>query len=129
MTNFDEPTTLVAGDITVDMIANKVLINGQPVLLTLKEYQLLSYLILNQNKVVTKQAIVEKMWASEVQVTDNLDFIYTHFKNIRKKLQQAGSQVIIRSVYGSGYKLVVFPLPEEHHPNTIRAGVDADGVR
>ena len=113
MTDLNEQTTLVAGDIEIDSIANQVLINGQPHQFTLKEYQLLSYLIINQDKVVTKRAIVEKMWGANIGFTENLDFVYTHLKNIRKKLQKAGSKVIVRSVYGAGYKLVVLPHSAE----------------
>jgi DNA-binding response OmpR family regulator len=39
-----------------------------------------------------------------MDIADNYDFIYTHIKNLRKKLLQAGASDYIKSVYGMGYK-------------------------
>jgi DNA-binding response OmpR family regulator len=72
--------------------------------LTKKEYDLLVYFIANKNKVVTKEAIVEHLWGDSIDMADNYDFIYTHIKNLRKKLLQAGCPDYIRAIYGMGYK-------------------------
>jgi DNA-binding response OmpR family regulator len=72
--------------------------------LTKKEYDLLVYFIANKNKVVTKEAIVEHLWGDSIDMADNYDFIYTHIKNLRKKLLQAGCPDYIHAVYGMGYK-------------------------
>ena len=72
--------------------------------LTKKEYDLLVYFIANKNKVVTKEAIVEHLWGDSIDMADNYDFIYTHIKNLRKKLLQVGCPDYIRAVYGMGYK-------------------------
>jgi DNA-binding response OmpR family regulator len=39
-----------------------------------------------------------------MDMADNYDFIYTHIKNLRKKLQQAGAPDYLKSIYGMGYK-------------------------
>src|SRR3984957_11940606 len=72
--------------------------------LTRKEYELLVYFIGNKSKVITKEAIVEHLWGDDIDMADNYDFIYTHIKNLRKKLLQAGCPDYIHAVYGMGYK-------------------------
>lgn len=74
--------------------------------LTRKEYELLVYFIGNKNKVVTKEAIVEHLWGDDIDMADNYDFIYTHVKNLRRKLVQAGCPDYIKGIYGMGYKFI-----------------------
>jgi DNA-binding response OmpR family regulator len=81
--------------------------------LTKKEYDLLVYFIANKNKVVTKEAIVEHLWGDSIDMADNYDFIYTHIKNLRKKLLLAGCPDYIRAIYGMGYK---FSTAESRKP-------------
>ncbi|QEC65840.1 response regulator transcription factor [Panacibacter ginsenosidivorans] len=75
--------------------------------LTRKEYELLLYFISNKNKVISKGAIAEHLWGDNMDLADNYDFIYTHIKNLRKKIMQNGCPDYIISVYGMGYKLMV----------------------
>ena len=56
----------------------------------------------NKGRVISKNAIVEHLWGDEM--AGNLDFIYTHIKNLRKKLEDAGEADYIKSIYGMGYK-------------------------
>jgi DNA-binding response OmpR family regulator len=72
--------------------------------LTRKEFELLVYFVGNKDKVVTKEAIVEHLWGGDIDMADNYDFIYTHIKNLRRKLVQAGCPDMIRGIYGMGYK-------------------------
>ncbi len=92
-------------EIQIDTIANEVSINGKQVELTRKEYQLLLYLMANQGKVIPKNALMDHLWSEEMGYGESFDFIYTHIKNLRKKLQQLGCSDYIKSVYGMGYKL------------------------
>ena len=46
----------------------------------------------NKNKVINKGAIAEHLWGDNMDMADSYDFIYTHIKNLRKKLIQAGCQ-------------------------------------
>ncbi len=87
------------------LVADKtVLINGKAVVFTKKEYDLLLYFLINKNRVLGKSAIAEHLWGDDMDMADNYDFIYTHIKNLRKKLIQAGAGDYIHSVYGMGYK-------------------------
>ena len=71
--------------------------------LTRKEFELLLFFVSNKNKVVTKAAIVEHLWGDQIDLSDNYDFIYTHIKNIRKKMTIAGCMDYIKAVHGMGY--------------------------
>ncbi len=85
----------------------EVHVRGEPLTLTKKEYDLLLYLLANPGRVLTKEAIAEHLCGDAVDAADSFDFIYTHLKNLRKKLQEKGADNYIRTMYGVGYKLVV----------------------
>ncbi len=72
--------------------------------LTRKEFEMLQYLLLNQNRVLTKQSIAEHLWGDYMDTVDSFDFVYQHIKNLRKKITQAGGKDYIHTVYGVGYK-------------------------
>ncbi|WP_316743065.1 response regulator transcription factor [Pedobacter antarcticus] len=101
---FDGDQQLVFDEILIDFTSMRVLVHGQPVLLTKKEYDLLIYFISNRGKVVTKNAIAEHLWGDDMDLADDYDFIYSHIKNLRKKLTSAGAVEYIHSIYGIGYK-------------------------
>lgn len=75
--------------------------------LTPKEYDLLLYFASNKNFVLSKQTIAEHLWGDYVDHLENLDFVYQHIKNLRKKLVSAGANDYIESVYSIGYKFNV----------------------
>ena len=100
--NFDGSDILNFQNISIDTRAKIVLVNGNPLELTKKEYELLLYFISNKKRVISKNAIAEHLWGDDMQ--GNNDFIYTHIKNLRKKLIEAGDADYIKSVYGMGYK-------------------------
>lgn len=89
-------------DITIDTQSKIVAVKNTDIDLTKKEYELLLYFVSNKRKVISKNAIAEHLWGDEME--GNLDFIYTHIKNLRKKLMEAGGTDYIKSVYGMGYK-------------------------
>ncbi len=84
--------------------ARHVIVNKKRVDLTDKEYQLLEYFIANQRRLLTKAAIAEHVWGDEYMHVSSYDFIYTHIKNLRKKLIDAGSGDYIKTAYGAGYR-------------------------
>ncbi|MBN9381702.1 MAG: response regulator transcription factor [Chitinophagaceae bacterium] len=94
-------------EILIDIQARSVVVNGRTLDLTRKEYQLLLYFAYNKGRVVSKNAIAEHLWGDDTGGADNYDFIYTHIKNLRRKLMEAGAGDYIQSVYGMGYKLML----------------------
>lgn len=102
--NFDGDNIITYNEISIDVLAMTTTINGKEIVLTRKEFDLLVYFLANKGKVVTKNAMAEHLWGDEMDISDDFDFIYTHVKNLRKKLVEAGSQDYLRSLYGIGYK-------------------------
>jgi DNA-binding response OmpR family regulator len=99
---FGGSSTIQFNNISIDTRAKVTLVNSLPLELTKKEYDLLLYFVSNKGRVISKNAIAEHLWGDEME--GNLDFIYTHIKNLRKKLQESGDADYIKSVYGMGYK-------------------------
>ncbi|MCC7232438.1 MAG: response regulator transcription factor [Bacteroidia bacterium] len=79
-------------------------INDKSVSLTRKEHELLMYMLSNQSKVLTKESIAEHLWGDHADMADSFDFIYSHIKNLRKKITDNGGRDYLKSVYGVGYK-------------------------
>lgn len=102
--SFNGNNLLKFNEIDIDLAAKTVKINDQLVKFTRKEYSLLLYFIANKGKVVSKSAIAEHLWGDSIDIADNFDFIYSHIKNIRKKLVEAGGKDYIYAAYGMGYK-------------------------
>jgi len=101
--NFDGKNELVLNEIRIDLPSHAVFIKKNQLLLTGKEYDLLLFFIANKNKVVTKNAIAEHLWGDDMDQNDSFDFIYTHIKNLRKKMLEAGAEDNIKTIYGIGY--------------------------
>lgn len=93
-------------EIKIDLTSREVWVNENKVILTAKEYDLLVFFISNRGRVLAKDAIAEHLWGDYIDQADSFDFIYTHIKNLRKKLIQSGSKDYITSVYGIGYKFL-----------------------
>lgn len=91
-------------EIRIDLDAKEVLVNGKLVYMTKKEFDLLLYFVSNKGKLISKSAAVEHIWGDDADMADSFDFIYTHIRNIRKKLTDVGSRDYFQSVYGIGYK-------------------------
>ena len=92
-------------EISIDTLAKEVRVKEDPVELTRKEYELLVYFLSNQRKVISKNALISHLWSQEMGTGESADIIYTHIKNLRKKLHEKGCGDYIKSLYGMGYKL------------------------
>jgi len=95
---------ILFGKINIEPQQHLVTVDNQEIILTRKEYDLLVYLIANKNRVLTKESIAEHLWGDDADMMDNFDFIYTHIKNLRKKLMEKGTPDYLKSIYGVGYK-------------------------
>lgn len=93
-------------EISIDLKAKSCSINGHDIILTKKELNLLIYFINNQNRMLSKQAIANHLWGDYTYSLDNIDFVYQHLKNLRKKITGAGGKDYLQTVYGVGYKWV-----------------------
>lgn len=91
---------LTAGDLSVDVKRHMVRTGGEEVALTLKEFELLCYLMENRGVVLTRDQILTKIWdysyGGETRTVD------VHIRTLRQKLGDAGAQ--IETVRGVGYR-------------------------
>jgi len=94
-------------ELELNLSEKKVTVSDTSIDLTRMEYDLLLYFTGNKNKVISKGAIAEHLWGDDMDMAGNYDFLYTHIKNLRKKLLQAGCPDYIKSIYGLGYKFAV----------------------
>ncbi|MDH5609762.1 MAG: response regulator transcription factor [Cyclobacteriaceae bacterium] len=102
--NFDAQNEVVFHEIRINPYAHTVAVNDMAVTLTKKEFDLLLYFVSNPNRVITKSSIATHLWGEDMYLADSFDFIYSHLKNLRKKLQDKGCGDYIETVYGIGYK-------------------------
>jgi DNA-binding response OmpR family regulator len=101
---FEGQNVITLDRLTIDLLAKVVRVDEVEIGLTRKEYDLLVYFASNKNRVVTKESIADHLWEASVEMTDSFDVIYSHVKNLRRKLMDAGVPDYIKSVHGVGYK-------------------------
>ncbi|MPT34863.1 response regulator transcription factor [Flavobacterium sp. WV_118_3] len=82
-----------------------VSVNNTELTLNRKEFDLLYYFITNPNRLINKTALAEYVWGDYIDQADNLDFVYSQIKNLRKKLKDAAAEIDIQAVYGIGYRM------------------------
>ncbi len=92
-----------AGAIQVDQKARKVIVEGKLALLTLKEYELLIYLISHKNQALSREQLLEQIWGMDY--IGSLRTVDTHIKTMRMKLGPAADY--IQTVWGIGYKFEI----------------------
>lgn len=92
-------------DIELDVDKRLVNINKKDVDLTPKEYDILYYMMINYEKVITKEALSSYLWGDDNQIIDSYAFIYTHMTHLRKKMKDLKSSLEIKTIYSIGYKL------------------------
>jgi len=92
-------TFLKASGLAVDTVAKSVKVGSEPVHLTTKEFKLLEYLLVHKGEVLSKDQLLDHVWADEDRVQHNT--VETFVANLRKKVGDA----TIQTVRGYGYKV------------------------
>jgi DNA-binding response OmpR family regulator len=100
--NGNNEITLNELKINIELVT--VHVNDHLLSLTKKEYDLLHFLVSNKNRVISKESIAEHLYGDHIDMVDSFDFLYSHVKNLRKKIMEKGGQDYIRTIYGIGYK-------------------------
>ncbi len=95
------------GDFSLDTSKRHLQYKDQGVDLTKKEYKLLSYLILNKNRVLDRLQLTEHIWGEFFEDDYDSNYIDVHIKNIRKKLSEFDNTNWIKTVRGIGYKFEI----------------------
>ena len=91
----------VVGPVTLDVVAKTVHYNDRLVHVTAKEFQLLEYLIMHRGEVLSKDQLLDHVWADDARVQHNT--VETFIANLRKKI--GPGEDIIQTVRGYGYKI------------------------
>lgn len=73
--------------------------------LTRKEFSILTHLINNQKRVISKTALAEYIWGDYVDEAQSFDFLFSQIRNLKQKLKAAGGMVEISNIYGVGYQI------------------------
>ena len=96
---------LIIGEYTLELQSRKVICHGHEVIITRKEYDLLHYLLINRNKVLTRNQLYEHIWGNILDDQYDSNFIDVHIKNLRKKLNEHASTPWLETVRGIGYRV------------------------
>lgn len=95
--------SIVVGDLCVSLSRREVRRSGQLVDLRRKEFDLLEYLALNPDRVLTRQMILDNVWDSDANIFTNT--VDVHVKYLRDKIDRPYMKKMIKTVHGLGYKL------------------------
>jgi two-component system, OmpR family, response regulator len=91
--------SFATGPLTLDVVSKEVTVRKEPVHLTAKEFQLLEYLLRHKKEVISKDQLLDHVWADESRVQHNT--VETFVANLRKKI----GDDVIHTVRGHGYKV------------------------
>ena len=97
------PNVIKVGPIAINPARREVVINGNAVDFTVKEYGLLEYLARNSGTVLTRTQLSEHVWDINFEPTSNVVDVYVGY--LRSKIDKALGQSVIRTVRGHGYML------------------------
>lgn len=92
-----------AGDIALDVHAMRTTVHGQPLELTRKEFEILAVLMRSLGQVVTRETLLTTLWRTPLQA--NSKSLDMHMSSLRRKLEQAGSREVVRTLRGVGFRL------------------------
>jgi len=93
------------GEFTIEISSRRISFNDESVELTRKEFDLLIYLVMNSNKVLTRHQLYEHIWGNILEDQYDSNFIDVHIKNVRKKLNNYGPTPWLETVRGIGYRV------------------------
>ncbi|MGB0122237.1 MAG: response regulator transcription factor [Silvibacterium sp.] len=91
------------GSLEVSRVERTVSCEGHPVTLTVKEFALLEYLLLNRGRAVSRATLLEQVW--KMQPADNTNVVDVYVNYLRRKLHNAANAPLIQTVRGKGYAI------------------------
>jgi len=91
------------GQLTVKSQALEGYANGSPLHLTLKEFELMEYFLLNREQILTKDQLLDRVWGIETAAGSGVVDVYVHY--LRRKLAPFGCDGYIHTIRGVGYQL------------------------
>jgi len=98
----DGEDIIKCGDLVIDLAKCEVSLNGKPIMLTFREYQLLKFLASNKGKVFTRDALLNKVWGWDYYGGDRT--VDVHIRRLRSKIEDP-THTFIETVRNIGYRL------------------------
>lgn len=96
---------LVVGDLTMDLVTRKVARGARSVELTVREFELLEYLLRHQSHVVSRETLARDVWKETARTTPLDNVIDVHIARLRRKIDAEQSPKLIHTVRGVGFML------------------------
>lgn len=100
---FEGQKELVVDHLRIVPENRQVFVKDELLATTKKEFDLLLFFISNQGRVLTKESIAEHLWGDFIDNSDTFNFVYSHIKNLRRKILEKSGTDYFRNVYGTGY--------------------------
>jgi two-component system alkaline phosphatase synthesis response regulator PhoP len=100
--SIDSEDIIRCGDLVIDLAKYEVSLNGKPIMLTFREYQLLKFLASNKGKVFTREALLNKVWGWDYYGGDRT--VDVHIRRVRSKIEDP-THTFIDTVRNIGYRL------------------------
>jgi DNA-binding response OmpR family regulator len=97
------PEQLRFGELILDLTTRRMLVNGQEIELTMKEFELLKYFMSHPREVLTREDILENVWGENFLGESNVIEVYIRY--LRLKMESPGQKRFIHTVRGVGYVL------------------------
>lgn len=104
----EQPRLLRAGTLVLDPAAHRVTRAGAVLQLTLREFELLAYLMANAGKVVSRQRLLNSVWDYGYDPGTKIVDVYVRY--LRRKIDDPNSASLIQTVRGVGYMIAAEPL-------------------
>ena len=96
---------LSVGDLEMDLVTRKVLRAGKPVDLTVREFELLEFLMRYQGQVVSRETLARDVWKETARTTPLDNVIDVHIARLRRKVDLEHAVKLIHTVRGVGFML------------------------
>jgi two-component system copper resistance phosphate regulon response regulator CusR len=100
-----EAPRLAVGDLSMDLITRKVMRGGEPVELTVREFELLDYLMRYEGQVVSRETLARDVWKETARTTPLDNVIDVHIARLRRKVDVDRPGKLIHTVRGVGFML------------------------
>jgi DNA-binding response OmpR family regulator len=98
-----EQSQLQVADLKIDLFKHAVTRGGQDIVLQPREFRLLTYLMKNSDRVVTRTMLLEAVW--DFHFDPNTNVVETHISRLRNKIDRPFDMPLIHTVRGAGYSL------------------------
>ena len=107
--SIDRETVLTVGPLTLDPATRKVSRDGEPIILTAREFELLRYLIENAGRVISRERLLNSVW--QIGYDPGTKIVDVYIRYLRAKIDKPGEESLIQTVRSVGYMLADGPAP------------------